>query len=123
MEKIMEGLSEYVEEIARYFSTKHGGLISIRADGVTLVRHPGTEWKVLARKRDDVSIKQWTQGKMEFVDRLSAWKVGVESLPSLEKIGEWVADSVCETVTGEMVEPDGVGSDGAPSWLLALGMI
>jgi hypothetical protein len=119
----MEELSEYGEEIARYFSTKHGGLVSIRAGGVTLVRHPGADWKVLARKRDEVSLEQWTQGKKQFVAGLPAWRMGVESLPSMDTIAEWVVDSVCETVTGEIVEPDGVGSDGAPSWLLALGLI
>lgn len=37
---------------------------------------------------------------------------------------EWVYDSVCESVTGRhTVEPEGIGPDGAPSWLLAMGLI
>lgn len=119
----MQNLSSHGVEIARYFSTKHGGLISVCADGVTLIRRPGTDWEVLARKKPEVSLEKWTTGKLQLVAGLAAWKVGVESLPSMDTIAEWMADSVCETVTGEFVEPDGVGSDGAPSWLLALGLI
>lgn len=43
--------------------------------------------------------------------------------PDLEQIQFWVYDSVCETVTGDMIEPDGYGPDGAPSWLIALGLM
>lgn len=43
--------------------------------------------------------------------------------PSMEQLGEWVNDGVCESLTGDTVEPDGWGPDGAPSWLLALRMI
>lgn len=41
----------------------------------------------------------------------------------MRQLEAWAGDSVCETVTGDTVEPDGTGADGAPSWLLALGMI
>ena len=43
--------------------------------------------------------------------------------PDDETLGHWVCDSVCESVLGETVEPDGYDSEGSPSWLLALGMI
>lgn len=43
--------------------------------------------------------------------------------PNLEAMEEWVNDGIAETVTGDRTEPDGYGPDGAPSWLLALGMI
>jgi hypothetical protein len=43
--------------------------------------------------------------------------------PSLKKLEEWTFDSICESVGGENVEPDGWDSNGSPSWLLAIGMI
>jgi hypothetical protein len=47
----------------------------------------------------------------------------IHELPSLAELEEWMLDSVCERPTGDSVEPDGQGPDGAPSWLLALGLI
>lgn len=43
--------------------------------------------------------------------------------PGMEDLEEWVCDSICESVLGEQVEPDGWDEHGSPSWLLALGMI
>ena len=43
--------------------------------------------------------------------------------PQFEAIDLWVHDSVCETLDGQQVEPDGVGPIGCPSWLLALGIV
>ena len=43
--------------------------------------------------------------------------------PSLSTLKKWESEGYCKTVTGEIVEPDGIGSDGAPSWLLVLGYI
>jgi len=44
--------------------------------------------------------------------------------PSQSDLEGWVSDDGgCETVSGDWVEPDGWGPDGAPSWLLALRMI
>ena len=43
--------------------------------------------------------------------------------PKTEELSEWVFDSVCDSILGESVEPDGHDSEGFPSWLLALGMI
>ncbi len=39
-------------------------------------------------------------------------------VPSMEQIGAWVIDSVCETPEGECVEPDH-----PDSWLSLLGLI
>jgi len=43
--------------------------------------------------------------------------------PSFEEIREWVYDSVCETLDGQTIEPDGVAYNGCPSWLLALALV
>ena len=44
-------------------------------------------------------------------------------LPTLEECQEWTFDSVCETPSGDTVEPDGWSADGEPSWLLILGLL
>ena len=43
--------------------------------------------------------------------------------PDEEELEDMHSDGCCDTVTGDSVEPDGHGPDGAPSWLLALGFI
>jgi hypothetical protein len=43
--------------------------------------------------------------------------------PSLRKLERESNDGVCTTVTGKRVEPDGIGDDGSPSWLLVMGVI
>ena len=43
--------------------------------------------------------------------------------PSYATLEKWSYDSIVKTPTGKRVEPDGHGSDGSPSWLLALGFI
>ncbi len=43
--------------------------------------------------------------------------------PSVATMEKWMDSGIARTVTGDKTEPDGYGPDGAPSWLLALGMI
>ncbi len=59
-------------------------------------------------------------------DRAEPYRVRVSSafkVPSMKKLEEMSMDSICESVLGENVEPDGFDSKGSPSWLLALGLI
>jgi hypothetical protein len=51
------------------------------------------------------------------------WIKGFIAPPSIKVMEAWMFDSVAKTVTGQRVEPDGIGSDGSPSWLIVLGMI
>jgi hypothetical protein len=44
-------------------------------------------------------------------------------VPSDKTIEHWVCDSVCKSLNGKSVEPDGWDTDGTPSWLLALGLM
>jgi hypothetical protein len=54
----------------------------------------------------------------------NAWKyLGTMKEPSVSTLEKWENDGYCKTVTGARTEPDGEGPDGAPSWLLAMGMI
>lgn len=43
--------------------------------------------------------------------------------PSMATLERWNEAGTCKTITGHVVEPDGHGPDGSPSWLLALGMV
>jgi hypothetical protein len=45
------------------------------------------------------------------------------TVPSSATLEKWVDNGVCKSITGKTVEPDGYGSDGSPSWLLAMGLI
>jgi hypothetical protein len=59
-------------------------------------------------------------------ERAEPYRVRVQSAfrgPSLAELEESVFDSVCPSVAGEQVEPDGWDCHGSPSWLLALGLI
>jgi hypothetical protein len=115
--------SDHGGEFARYLDPS-GWLIAFCEDGVVLgksIVHPN--WRVLRRKKTDVSPADWKQRKLDRLAELPWWRKQVRSLPSLKQLERWSYDSVCETVTGDDVEPDGVGPDGAPSWLRALCLI
>lgn len=43
--------------------------------------------------------------------------------PSLKALDSWERNGFCKSITGGKTEPDGFTPDGAPSWLLALGII
>lgn len=49
--------------------------------------------------------------------------IPVDEVPSEEELQRINLDSVCPSITGYDVEPDGHDPDGAPSWLLILGFI
>ena len=57
------------------------------------------------------------------VSALGAAKALGITIPDYEDLEHWVCDSVCESVLGETVEPDGIDEHGSPSWLLAMGMV
>jgi len=116
----MAKLCAHGHEIARYFSIKFGMLLSVRSDGVTLGRGIGGHWKVVLRRKADVPLDEWRGNKIAAIARVPAWQRDVKSLPSFDTLREWESNGKCETPTGHTVEPDGIGPDGVPSWLVAL---
>lgn len=44
-----------------------------------------------------------------------------QKAPTMKTLEKWISDGIAKTVTGCRVEPDGIGPDGSPSWLLVLG--
>ena len=110
-------------ELFRYFSINYRALVSVRNNGTLLQKTIGQDWKILGHKNEKTPLDEWINNKMQsFRYKLPSWAF-VSDLPSLAELDEWLMDGCCETLSGEMVEPDGIGPDGAPSWLLALGMI
>lgn len=43
--------------------------------------------------------------------------------PTMEDVGRWILDSICEATDGCIVEPDGVCHHGHVSWLVYVGII
>lgn len=120
----MAKLSAHGAEIGRYFSPRYRRLIAVMADGVLLARtvHSGG-WRLFSRKKPDVPLDEWRKRKLEMIANLPAWARECKSLPSIATLEHWMMDGICESISGDSVEPDGLGPDGAPSWLLALGLI
>lgn len=111
-------------EFLRYFSLRYHGLMSCRNDGtVMILRLEDEDWKLFGRKKPEVALEDWIADSRKMVAALPAWCQKVTELPSLEKIEEWTFDGDVETPSGDTVDPDGVGPDGAPSWLRCLGMV
>jgi alpha-amylase/alpha-mannosidase (GH57 family) len=67
----------------------------------------------------------WADGEAQKlpISALSAAKGLGKEIPDTDQLTEWVHDSMCESILGENVEPDGIDEHGSPSWLLAMGMI
>lgn len=119
----MAKLSAHGSELHRYFSVKYSGIVAVMNDGVLMVKRIDGRWRVLARKKPEVSLEDWRDGRKKLYDGLFQWKKDTKSMPTLTTLQRWEADGVCKTPTGHMVEPDGVGPDGVPSWLRILGLI
>lgn len=74
---------------------------------------------------------RWENGNAIVNDGDRDYKIGARTaaraldlrLPTFEDLERWTYDSVCESVLGETVEPDGYDEHGSPSWLIAYGLI
>lgn len=119
----MAKLSAHGQEFARYFSMRRRALLAFFPDGVTLIRRPFHGWKVYSRTKPGVDLAAWKADKLAKIAALPRWMRECRSLPSMASLERMAAGDDCETVSGDSIEPDGTGADGAPSWLRALGMI
>jgi hypothetical protein len=120
----MPRIAAHGPELARYFDPAHHALMSVRADGTTYIRTIASgDWHLWRRKKVDLPLEEWRVKKLAMVVALPAWCQVVKALPTMKQLELWTYDSICETPTGDRVEPDGTGPDGTPSWLMALGMI
>jgi len=116
--------SAHGDAFLTYFDTRRRALMSCHEDGVTLFRTPFSGgWKVFGRKKPEVALSDWKAAKLRRAEGQPWWAKTIKTLPSRATLEEWMSDSVCETTEGDTIEPDGHGAGGAPSWLLALGLI
>jgi len=108
----------------RFFSIKLHRLISYREDGAVYVREIGSDWVRTRAPAETIAVRVERFARAaNAITNLLAWARSITDLPTMTEIERWSTDSVVEATDGEEVEPDGHSPDGAPSWLLALGMI
>ena len=109
--------------VCRYFDPTRRCLVAIRSDGARLHRHTAGGWRIVARKKKDIPLQEWKDRVIASYAKLPAYYQGVKSLPSVATLERYAADGIAKTVDGQRIEPDGTAANGAPSWLLALGLI
>nr|WP_294546904.1 hypothetical protein [uncultured Rhodopila sp.] len=107
----------------RYFSPKHRCLLAFMSDGVILRRTAYSNgWKVAGKCK--IPVDQRVAHIQATMEKWPSWLCEIKTLPSVRTLERWLhEDGMCETPSGDTVEPDGTGSDGAPSWLRLLRMI
>jgi hypothetical protein len=73
---------------------------------------------------DGVGVAAGT-GKIATVGYCNAYMyfAGFSKPPGIGTMMRWSRLGIARTPTGKKVEPDGVGPDGAPSWMLILGIL
>jgi hypothetical protein len=93
-------------------------------DGTVYAR--GTAAEVVFSERTPFVSEVIIEGRTIRVatKRLNRYFKGFTKEPSLRTLEKWMSDGLGSTITGKRgIELDGYGSDGAPSWYLALGLI
>jgi len=112
-------------KIVFQFLASNGTLVAYCEDKVTLYRSPYLGgWKIRGKIKADRTVEQAAGNTRRiYCEKGQTWRLNVKRMPSVRTLEKWASEGVCETVTGEIVEPDGIGRDGAPSWLRALCMI
>jgi hypothetical protein len=113
-----------VETLCTYIDPKCGAAVAILANGTRYVKTvTSRKWKLYGTKKADVSLETWTQHRLEFYAKLPEWCKGKHDVPTMATLQRWSFDGVAKTVDGQTIEPDGTASNGAPSWLLLIGVI
>ncbi len=121
-DKIEGPLANEGTELHRYFCMYKRALMSVRSNGKTFSKEPGGEWRMRFSRKPECTLEDWTEHKRTTIAKLQPWHF-VADLPSIADLDRWIIDGVAESLSGDTVEPDGIGPDGAPSWLLALGIL
>lgn len=93
------------------------------------------------KRRDGVTIPKGTEVQLELGEKIIGSVNGERKLalrphsakkyfgspftklPTMATMERWSNDGVARTYTGQRTEPDGTGSDGSVSWLVAYGLI
>lgn len=87
-------------------------------DGRTILKGERLEFKGTHPERpESVGLFAWNGEVLRMRYR------NIMKVPSMKTLERWSYDGIAESVFGDRVEPDGYDANGAPSWLLAVGMI
>lgn len=68
-------------------------------------------------------MEELGEDDMPFSNERLTWKGETVYMPTMSDVKRWTFDSVCEALDGCTVEGDGHCPHGAPSYLIALGMM
>jgi len=117
-------IKDGVDVLFQYLNPQTGAIIAIMADGTKYGKGMNTNgWKHLTTKKQEVPLEQWIANKRAKYDALPQWAKGVKTIPGIRTLEKWSNDGVAKTVDGQRIEPDGTADNGAPSWLIVLGLI
>lgn len=61
--------------------------------------------------------------KTGLVNKANKRFTGIGKVPGFLTLQKYSNNGIAKTVTGDKTEPDGYGSNGAPSWMLVIGII
>lgn len=83
---------------------------------------PNTCGKLYTLK-EGVTLEQFIQRCHELNSVTKGFLFKACKKPGMRSLEKWTFDSVCKSVGGKTVEPDGYDINGYPSWLLVCGII
>lgn len=113
-----------VDTLHTYVSPKSGAVFAVLANGTRYVKTiTARQWKLFGQRKADLTLEQWTASKVAFYDALPQWAKGISACPTIATLERWSNDGVAMTPDGQRIEPDGTAANGAPSWLLLVGVI
>ncbi|MFH1290248.1 MAG: ferritin family protein [Nanoarchaeota archaeon] len=126
-DKMTAKINEIAKRVVRRISAKtyilkkdvrsKEGNVFKQGDKLSLINY-GKKWPYVVHFEDSSGQKLGI-----LPDLGSRYLRGFPKAPSINTMMRWTDDGVAKAIDGERVEPDGISSNGAPSWLLVLGFI
>ena len=107
-------------------------LWTLSAKKIEAIKKTGSQWVKAFQdlnnglKPDTYNIDQEEARSLDrpFSNERLTWRGEPVPMPTYRQVRAWLMDAhQCEALDGSTVEPDGYSPDGAPSYLLALGLI
>jgi hypothetical protein len=96
---------------------------NVRAKNGTEIEAGTTVELEFPKEHHGMIVRMSAEGKTVAIRTVRMNKYFGTRLPSMKQLEKWTFDSVCKSVGGKTVEPDGWDCNGTPSWLLAMGLI
>jgi hypothetical protein len=105
---------------------------TLSAKKIMAIKKTGSQWVKAFQdlnnglQPDTYNIDQEEERSLDrpFSNERLTWQGEPVPMPTYRQVRAWIMDAhQCEALDGSTVEPDGYSPDGAPSYLLALGLI